>query len=399
MKNFTSKQFVLPTVMLFAITIVAYGLSYHGEGKYWNYYVLLADALWQGRMYLTQNPPWLNELIPVNGVYYVPYPPMPSIVLMPFVLLFGTSLSQPFVSILLGAVNVSLCYLVCLRFFQNKIKATWLAILFGFGTIAWYHAEVGSVWYFAHTVALFFFWLALLEVATKKRLFFIGLLISAAFLARLPVLFAAVFPIIYLHDQFFKKSYPKIRWLPNVKNFFVYGLGVASGVVVYCIYNYARFGSFELPYNLIPGVLDEPWYKYGVENYRYIPGHLQEVLLGLPRFVNSWPYVVPNVWGMSIFFTTPAFLLIFFTSFKKRLVSAAALSAICIALVSLMHGSSGFTQFGFRFSLDYTPLLILLVGTAIAKSFTWHAKTLFVLSILINAWGVVLMSFLNIWSF
>ncbi len=52
----------------------------------------LADAFLHGHIYLTDHPSWLSELIPRDGVYYVPYPPMPAILLMPLVAIFGTEL-------------------------------------------------------------------------------------------------------------------------------------------------------------------------------------------------------------------------------------------------------------------------------------------------------------------
>jgi len=76
-----------------------------------------------------------------------------------------------------------------------------MALLFGFGTVHWYHAANGAVWYFAHVVALMFLWLALLEVAGAGRLVIAGLCISAAYMARMPALCAAVFVVTYFWER------------------------------------------------------------------------------------------------------------------------------------------------------------------------------------------------------
>jgi hypothetical protein len=56
-----------------------------------DYFVRLAAAFLQGHVYLTDHPSWLSELIPHHGVYYVAYPPMPAVILMPFVAVFGVA--------------------------------------------------------------------------------------------------------------------------------------------------------------------------------------------------------------------------------------------------------------------------------------------------------------------
>jgi hypothetical protein len=49
----------------------------------------------------------------------------------------------------------------------------------------------------------------------------------------------------------------------------------------------------------------------------------------------------------------------------------------------------GFTQFGYRFSLDFTLFLILLAAKGMRENLGWAEKTLIILSILINLWGTV----------
>lgn len=122
------KKFIKPQFVLFFITLTVYLFSYQGEGAHWNYFIFLADAFLHGRLYLLTNPPWLNELVKWNGHYFVVYPPMPAIMLLPFVAFFGISFPQPLLSILLGAINIALSYLVFTKLFREQSVSLWLAL-------------------------------------------------------------------------------------------------------------------------------------------------------------------------------------------------------------------------------------------------------------------------------
>jgi len=70
-------------------------------------------------------------------------------------------------------------------------------------------------------------------------------------------------------------------------------------------------------------------------------------------------------------------------------VLGAVLAVVAIALVNLMHFSQGWVQFGYRFSNDFAPFALILVGLAIARSGVRPLTVLLVVaSIVINAWGV-----------
>lgn len=379
-------------ILLCVITVAVYMFAPHGDGKHWNYFTLLADAFLHGRLHVLENPPWLNELALWQGRYYVVFPPMPAILLLPFVALFGSSFQQPILSILLAAANVSLAYLVFWNIFKKKDVSIWMAILYGFGTIQWYHAEVGSAWYFAHIVALFFLWLALHEVTTKARLFLVGFWIGCAMLARLPTVFAVFFVLVYCYQRFIDG-----RQI-HLKSFFLLGLGILPALITNFLYNYLRFGTIsDKAYMLLP-VFDEPWYKYGLLDVRYIPIHLKEIFTALPRFQPDWPFVIPSVFAMAIWFTTPAFFLILFARFKSKLALASLAGLVGVALPSLMHGGNGFTQFGYRHTLDYMPFLLLLTASGMRGRVRWWMIVLIVLSILVNFWGVMMLSFFQIWT-
>lgn len=382
-------------ILLFFITLFIYFLSSRGEGAHWNYFVLLADAFLHNRLNILEYNPWLNELVKFNGLYYVIFPPMPGILLMPFVAIFGKSFYQPLLSIILGATNVSLAFLVIFKIFRRTNLAIWISLLYAFGTIQWYHAEVGSAWYVAHTVAMFFLWLMILESVTKRRIFVIGLLIGAAYLSRIPTIFSIIFVVFFLHNQLFNLNK---KYFFHFEQIVLLVLGILPAICINFLYNYARYEVFfDIGYILLP-ILSEPWYKYGFINIKYIPIHLKEMLMAMPKFTSQPPFVIPNLFAMAIWLITPAYFLILFADFREKICLASLAAILFISIPELMHGGNGFTQFGYRHTLDFLPFLIILVGLGFNNKFNWWGKLLIILSILVNFWGVVMISFFNIWT-
>ena len=81
-----------------AFAAVAYLIAGAGLATDYDYFGRLAAAFLEGRWWLTLAPPWLNELIPCgDGRWCVVFPPLPAVLTMPFVPLFGTA--KPYSSI------------------------------------------------------------------------------------------------------------------------------------------------------------------------------------------------------------------------------------------------------------------------------------------------------------
>jgi hypothetical protein len=76
----------------------------------------------------------------------------------------------------------------------------------------------------------------------------------------------------------------------------------------------------------------------------------------------KFPYIQNNVYGMSIFVTSPYFLYIFtnkWSSFSARARNlVVAISVSCLLVLS--YYGIGTIQFGYRYSLDFLPELFLL---------------------------------------
>jgi uncharacterized membrane protein len=71
-----------------------------------------------------------------------------------------------------------------------------------------------------------------------------------------------------------------------------------------------------------------------------------------------------------------------------RLVLACWAAIIPIAVLNWTFAATGWAQFGYRYSLDFLPFLVLLVMIAVPRLRAWHVA-LIAVSVLINLWGVL----------
>lgn len=352
-----------------------------GDTPY-DYFTRLAGSFLEGRIYLIENPPWLNELIPIDGKYFVPYPPMPAFVAMPFVFLFR-QFSQQILAHILGTGIAVLFYKLALHITKNTKNALWVGLLVAFGNIIWFLSSTGSSWYLGQITSAFFMSAAIYEGVVKKRPILIGILLGAAYLSRVHTILALPFFVFTLTNN------PLVSKI-NLKKLFYLAVGLAPFLIFNLLYNYARFGViWDKGYALIPGVLDEPWYQLGLVHPSYISRHLDIIFKALPVFKNEFPYIFPSWGGLAIWITTPAFVFLVKSPVKKLEVKLAILATALISIPILMHGTNGFAQFGYRFAVDFYPFLFLILIYALPKKLKYYHWLLLIISIAVNAWGVV----------
>lgn len=356
----------------------------------WNHYVLLAEAFLHGQLGLIQNDalhlmkilPY-NEIVQYNSQYFVVYPPMPAVILMPLVAMFGTGVHTNLVSISVAALTVGVAYTMLRRLEFTQSVSYWTAVLFSLGTNFWYTCLNGSPWYFAHIVCCLFFFLAIAEIYGSGRAWLAGLFMGAAVLARLPVVTATpvLMAMIALQRAGWRTRALEAAQLAAPVCLFV-GLNMA--------YNYLRYGTVaNRGYDLIPGVLQVPWNADGILGIGYLPRNIYAVLFQSPVLVDHFPYFVPSTFGTNLFVTTPAFLLAFLAPANKRLTWLVLVGAVASMSADLLHGWPGGEQFGYRFALDAAPFLLILVALGLREQVSRRAKALIGLSILCSVWGLL----------
>jgi hypothetical protein len=393
LQRFLNKQ-TLALVTLFVVAFAVYYVTGEGYPNNYNYYVRLADAFLHGRVFLLDNPAWLNELIPFAGGYYVVYPPFPAVIMTPLVAVFGLNLDQTLVSLFFGAFTVVLAYILAcdIRKSQslapNRSFSVWAAVLFGFGTIFWWIASVGSVWLIAQVFATFFMFLALHESFNKSRPLLIGLLVGASYWCRLPTILGIFFfAILILNRQPAQQWSIKIRQaLPSLAK-----LAVGAGVFVLLnfAYNYVRFGTpLDAGYWMIPGIQNEPWFSKGLFSFSYISDNLVPFFAGLPTITLDPFAIIFPLTGTAIWLTTPAFVFTLKSKLRDVVTISCWIAVFAIAFVIFTKGLSGW-GFGYRYALDFYPFLFVLTLKGFRQKLRWYHKALIIAGVVVNLVGTV----------
>jgi hypothetical protein len=376
------------TAGIFLFFLLLYLLTSPGKTPY-DYFSRLADAFIKGKYYIEENPPWLSELIPAGeNKFYIVHPPMPAIILAPFRFIFKEKFEQQYLAFILGALIPAVIFNLALKLTKDIKKSLWAAILAGGGNIVWFLSSVGSSWYLGQISACLFLTLAIKNSVSSKNTFKTGVFLGASYLSRVHILASLPFFVFGIKSK-------------KIKDYIKLFLGILPFFAFNSFYNYIRFNTiFDVGYIKIPGIFDEPWYQKGIVNFAYIPSHLKIFFGGLPLVKDYFPYIMPSWAGMAIWLTTPAFIFSLFAPFKEKLVKLSWLSILLISAIIFSHGSTGFTQFGYRFAVDFYPFLFFLTIKGISKtSLRKIHLILLLISFLVNLWGVILINKFNFVSF
>jgi hypothetical protein len=414
---------------LFVVFLAVYGLvagislSRHSLAPH---FVYLAESFLHGRLDLIHVPALPYDLTPFEGRWYVSFPPLPALLMLPLVAIRGLAVSDIAFSVVIGALGVSMFYAVLTRVLARLGDVgigdpgfgIWLSVLLGLGTPLGYCAALGSVWYTAHVVAVVCLCMYLLEVVGRNRPVLSGLWLGLGFLARAPVLLA--FPLSLV------LGLARAKTLRDAVRFsLLLALGMASPLLGQAAYNWARFSSpLEFGYRWMnsPGSLLARQTAWGQFSLHFLPENLYTLLIR-PPLVSWSPFdVAPDPWGMGLLFTCPALLLALPTLARAgRYLSTCGsmdllrnapasetpvscpgtrdallclglwLSIGLVQIPSLLYFNTGSYQFGYRFALDWMPLGVLLVALGTGGRLRWWGKALLVVSVLIYLWGVLWM--------
>ena len=362
-----------------------------------------------------------------TGRALIPFPPFPALVLLPLVALFGLATDQGFVSVVLGALDVGVAFWLLGRLPVRPPIRIALTVFLGAGTALWYAASLGSTWYFAHVVslapALLAVGLALDAEAADRgrrpgsprrlldgRQVAAGLLLGIAATSRLTMAVGLPFLLFVGGGG---------GWLRRGVSAI---LGASIPVLALVVYTLVTTGqpfnpAYEVLYRSEVVAYPDLHYNaaWSLQDVRYIPQNLGIMLAGFPVIMPAcepgtarsiWSatgcgVLVPRQVGTSLLLTSPAWLLALpaLRAIRRdRVVAGAALATLGIATVNLMHFSQGWVQFGYRFSLDFAPFLLVLAALGTERLVAAPgragrrgailAAVLVAASVAVQAWGL-----------
>jgi hypothetical protein len=128
------------------------------------------------------------------------------------------------------------------------------------------------------------------------------------------------------------------------------------------------------------------------------------MLFGTPRVVPSAPYVLPDPAGMSILLVAPWLVLGLLPLLRRGRGRARAMAVGCwlasaaVAVPHLLYVNSGWMQFGYRFSLDWMPFMLLAAILGARSARRWVTVPPLLLAVAANFWGVLAVMNWESWS-
>lgn len=329
----------------------------------------LADAFLHGRLWVERCPE--IDCAVFEGRTYIIFPPLPALLLTPFVALFGFPGFKGFVLLGLGLSALSL--LAWSRIFRalevERGHALWLLAALAFASPL-YQVTLRSdgVWFFSQTVGFLMMTLSLWAVICRNSLPLAGLFVGLAFLCRQMAIFYPLFLLVLA----LPRGRPLLANPASVaKSAMLAGLPVAAALAVYCAYNAARFGSpFETGYAFIhnPGQDSFIWRRItegGLFSRDYLLFNTLYLFLQGIHFEFGGPRLTELVGfdkaGTALLVASPWLLLAFYARLDRVFAAGAATIAV-IAGITLFYHSNGAEQIATqRYALDWLPILIVLM--------------------------------------
>jgi len=377
------------------------------------HFVSLAQSYLHGQLsVLGDRPPGNNDWAQYQGRWYVVFPPFPALMILPAVAVWKDAVWDRLYWALFAGIGPALLY-VLLRFLREQVGSgrrpredLTLTALFAFGSAYYYASVQGTVWFAAHVVAVPLTALYVLFGIQARRPLLAGLVLGLAYMTRPATLFLT--PLFLLEalsaarpddatgpadpESIYGRALHFLRQVDApraLRAIALFALPLAAIVALSCALNYHRFGDpFEVGYRFLRIRWSGRIEKWGLFNYHYLGKNLAVFLAALPWLSAEAPYVRVSRHGLALWVTTPNYLWTLWPKRVRVLMVSLSAAALLTALVVLCYQNSGWIQFGFRFSLDYSVLLIALLALG-GRRFGVGFHAMLVLACAINLFGAL----------
>jgi hypothetical protein len=381
----------LVCLVVFAAVAGSGRLSQHTA---FNHYAHLADAWLHGRHDLRNGPPAYaqgNDFALFEGRWFITFPPFPALLMMPLVALAGSpeNFQDGQFVVWLAGLGPALLFLVLERLRatgrspRSETENIALCALFAFGTVYFFTAVEGTVWFAAHVVAVGLTCGYLLAAIDAERPFLAGLLLACGWMTRPPVLLLAALFVLEAvrvscpgglpgEGSFLERvdaTLERVDRRALARRLLPFAIPLLASLAVMSWMNDARFHDPN-PFFPTHQYLTVAWkgrmMKWGLFSYHYLARNLGVMLTILPWLpakgtATAAPFQI-NEHGLALWFTTPLYLWLFWPKERSWLYASLAAATLGPLLLDLLYQNSGWRQFGYRFSNDYSPLLFVMLA-------------------------------------
>jgi hypothetical protein len=381
----------------------------------YNHFALLADSWLHGRLDIRGSPPPYaggNDFAEFHGKWYVSFPPLPAVWLLPWVKIGGfvENVRDGQAFLWLAGLGPAALWLALEKLRRSghsgRDEATsfWLALLMAFGTVYWFTAEQGTVWFAAHVVGVALAAFYVLFSIDAERPVAAGIMLGLAWLTRTPMLMLGIVFALEALRVSVRGGWPARRGGALA---FAYDTWKALDVAALA----RRWGLFLVPVLLLVGVsLWHNWARFrnpfvfgheyltvawkariehwGLFSYHYLGRNLAIALASLPFLNKVSSGLQVNVHGLALWVTSPFFLWVLWPRKGGWQYAVYAAGALAVLLPNLLYQNSGWMQFGFRFSNDFVVLVFVLLalgGRRLGKGFALAAAV----ALAVNAFGAL----------
>lgn len=369
------------------------------------HFVSLADSYLHGQLHVRGKPPSDNDWARYEGKVFVPFPPFPAIVIMPLVAIWGMATWDSLFWALFAGLGPA-----CLYVFLRRLRELGssertlrddllLCALFAVGSVYYYVAVQGTVWFAAHVVAVVLMALYALFALRAERPLWAGVMLGLLFMTRATTpLLGLFFAVEALRvSQRSSAQAPETLWAALrgidarafARRSLVFAIPplLALGVTLWL--NHARFDdALQTGYELLQIRWRGRIEKWGLFNYHYLAKNLAVMWTSLPWISAFPPYVQISRHGLALWVTTPALLYVLWPKRRSLTMFGLALAAFAVAFVNLLYQNSGWIQFGYRFSLDYAVFLFALLALG-GHRFGKRFVALLIVSVAVNLFGAI----------
>ncbi len=362
----------------------------------YNHFAHLADAWLHGRHDLRFGAPGYagnNDFAVFEGRTHISFPPFPALLMLPFVALARSpeNFRDAQFVVWLAGVGPAVLFLVLEKLRRteraprSEKENLQLALLFAFGTVYFFTAVQGTVWFAAHVVGVGLTALFVLCALDAKHPALAGLLLGLMFLTRVTTLLIGVFFLFEaMRASYTVRSTVELRRGVDYRK--LARLCALAAVPVCCALGVASWLNGQRYHDLRPWAFGHEYLTvgwqtrirtWGLFNYHFLPRNLGVMWASLPwnvapkgaaRTPGTWPFTISGH-GLALWFTSPLYLWLLrpLKSKATALTWAAFAAASGPMVMNLCYQNSGWFQFGYRFSNDYAVLLFIMLAVGVRR--------------------------------
>ena len=396
-----SRRWLIAALVYAVCTVVYFSCASRqiiAEHTPYNHYALLADAWLHGRLDLGHPPPAYtqnNDFAEYQGRWYISFPPFPAVLLLPIVKLAGSpeNVRDGQVWLWIAGVGPAFLFLGLEKLSRMResslgdLSNALLALIFAFGTVYFFTAEQGTVWFAALVVAVAASAIYLLCALEAERPWIAGAMIGVMLVSRPHMIASGLLFVCELVRTTRTGKYA-LDWSRAGRKLTAFLIPIAIVVALTIWHNWARFGSLDFGHEHLTVGWRARIDKWGLISYHYLARNLGIVTSSLP-YVNHRPFGVQiNTHGLALWVTTPLYLWLLWPRRAGYLWRVLLISIAPIVLFDLLYQNSGWLQFGYRFSNDFAVFLFAMLaigGYRMGRLFYTAAAA----SVLVNAFGAL----------